>query len=39
MFFDHYVESKVTVYPYNVEVNYKTNQVTRKGKTTASFSK
>ena len=26
----HYVESKVTVYPYQVNVNYKTNRVTRK---------
>ena len=25
----HYVESKVTVYPYQVDVNYKTNRVTK----------
>jgi len=28
----HYVESKVTVYPYLVKVNFETNRVTRVGK-------
>jgi len=30
-----YVESKVTTYPYQVKVNYKTNRVQKVGKTTA----
>jgi len=32
-----YVESKVTVYPYPVEVDYKNNRVLRAGKSTISF--
>jgi len=35
----HYVEAKVTVYPYPVKVNWKTNRVTRAGKTTAKIPK
>ncbi len=31
----HYVESKVTVYPYEVVVDYEKNRVVRSGKTTA----
>jgi len=31
----HYVESKVTVYPYPVKVDYATNRVIRAGKATA----
>lgn len=34
----HYIESKVTVYPYQVKVNYKTNRVTRTGKKSVSIS-
>jgi len=33
----HYVESKVTVYPGPVNVNYKTNRVTRSGKATVTM--
>lgn len=32
-----YIESKVTVYPYEVEVDYKTNRVHRKGASSASI--
>jgi len=35
----HYVESKVTVYPYNVKVDFETNRVTKVGETTASINK
>ena len=31
----HYVESKVTVYPYPVKVDFETNRVVKAGKTTA----
>lgn len=31
----HYIESKVTVYPYEVEVDYKSNRVTRVGQKSA----
>ncbi len=31
----HYVESKVTVYPYSVEVDYVTNRVVKSGEATA----
>lgn len=34
----HYVESKVTVYPYLVKVNYETNRVTRASKKSVSIS-
>ncbi len=34
----HYVESKVTVYPYLVKVNFETNRVTRVGKKSVSIS-
>lgn len=34
----HYVESKVTVYPYPVKVNFKENRVTKAGKSTATIS-
>jgi len=33
----HYIESKVTVYPYPVSVNYTTNRVTKAGKASVSF--
>ena len=33
----HYVESKVTVYPYPVKVNYNKNRVIRAGKSTANI--
>ncbi|WAI96157.1 hypothetical protein [Vibrio phage vB_VhaP_PG11] len=33
----HYIESKVTVYPYSVNVDYVKNRVTRAGKSTVSF--
>ena len=33
----HYVESKVTVYPYSVKVDYDTNRVTKSGSTTATL--
>lgn len=33
-----YVESKVTIYPSSVSVNYKTNRVKRVGKTTVTIS-
>ena len=33
----HYVESKVTVFPYPVKVDYATNRVTRAGKATATI--
>lgn len=33
----HYVETKVTVYPYPVKVDYANNRVTRAGKTTAKI--
>lgn len=32
-----YVESKVTVYPYPISVNYETNRVVKVGKSTASI--
>ena len=32
-----YVESKVTVYPYPIKVDWQTNRVTRAGKATASI--
>ena len=34
-----YVESKVTIYPSSVTVNYKTNRVVRTGKATVTISK
>ena len=33
----HYIESKVTVYPYPVTVDFKTNRVTKSGKTSATL--
>lgn len=33
----HYIESKVTGYPYEVKVDYTTNRVTRTGKTTVTL--
>ena len=33
----HYVEAKVTVYPYPVKVDYSTNKVTKSGKAKAAF--
>lgn len=33
-----YVETKVTVYPYNLNVDYKTNRVLKAGKSTATIS-
>ncbi len=33
----HYVETKVTVYPYTVLVDYETNRVTRDGETSVSL--
>ena len=35
----HYVEAKVTVYPYSVKVDWKNNRVTKSGETTAIISK
>jgi hypothetical protein len=35
----HYVESKVTVYPYPVSVDYATNRVTRNGKATVTMTR
>ena len=35
----HYVEAKVTVYPYPVKVDYSTNRVTKAGKSTATIKK
>ena len=32
-----YIESRVTVYPYTVKVNYETNRVTKAGKATATL--
>ncbi len=34
-----YIESKVTVYPYNIKVNYETNRVTKAGEATATIKK
>lgn len=34
-----YIESKVTVYPYPVKVNYKTNRAIKSGKSSVSISK
>ena len=33
-----YVESKVTIYPYRVSVDYVTNRVVKSGKSTVSVS-
>ena len=33
----HYIEGKVTVYPYTVKVDYDTNRATRAGETTAAI--
>jgi hypothetical protein len=35
----HYVESKVTVYPYPVKVDYEMNRVVKAGVSTATISK
>jgi len=34
-----YIETKVTVYPYSVKVNYETNRVTKSGKATVTISR
>ena len=34
-----YVESKVTIYPGPVKINYQTNRVVRSGKATVNISK
>lgn len=35
----HYIESKVTVYPYPVAIDYETNRVTKSGEATALLGK